>query len=172
MAGLSFEDLFSGEGTGVEAVPEGVYDVKVLDARSHDGKGNGTVFLDLEVLNGPHKGTLVQGSIYIPDGSEQNVRGALFHFRKKVGGFTVPAEVGRAMDGGTPAPILAEALVGQTCQVELSVVKDGAYAGQNQLDGTKPLEGAAPVAAPVAEAAPVAAPAAAAPTTDDGEVPF
>lgn len=163
MADLDFEALFSGEGLGIDAVPEGPYKFRVADARSKSGKGNGTVFLDLEILEGPYAGQIAQVTLYIPDGSGKNPRGALFHFRKKTAGFSVPAEVGRAMNGsGEPAPILAEALIGQVAEGELTIQSDGEYQGQNQLGATKPVDDAAPATAapvqPVATEAPVTEP--------------
>ena len=131
---LDFEKLFSGEGLGADAVPEGGYDVKVLDTRSK----NRVVFIDLEVLNGPHAGSLSQVSLYIPDGTAE--RGARFYFTKKLAGFNPSPELGAAMNGGDPAPILAEAINGAEVRVELTVQTEGAYAGSNQLEWTKPLD--------------------------------
>ena len=141
MAEMDFEKLLSGEGIAQDAVPEGTYTFRVLDARSHEGKGNGTVFLDLEVVDGPLAGSLTQVSLFIPDGSGQNPRGAAFMFAKKVAGFKLGPEIGRAMNGGKPAPILAEALVDQVVEGEVNVQGDGAYAGSNNLLSTKPVDG-------------------------------
>lgn len=156
MAELDFEKLLSGEGVTQDAVPEGTYTFKVLDARSHEGKGNGTVFLDLEVVDGPLAGSLTQVSLFIPDGTGNNPRGAAFHFAKKVAGFKLGPELGRAMNGGKPAPILAEALVDQVVEGEVDVQGDGAYAGSNNLLSTKPVDGDTPE--PAAKPAPKAKP--------------
>lgn len=146
MGSIDFEKLIT-EGVARDAVPEGKYLFKVIDARSNDsGKGNGTVFLDLEVQEGPLKGSMTQVSVFIPDGSSQNPRGAAFHFANKIAGFKLGPEVGRAMNGGRPAPILAEALVDQVFLGEVDVQGDGQYAGSNNLVSTKPVNDAEAVA--------------------------
>lgn len=171
MAEMDFEKLFSeGVVSANAAVPAGTYTVKVVDARSKEGKGHGTVFLDLEVVEGPYAGELSQVSLFIPDGTGQNPRGAAFFFAKKTGGFTLGAEVGAAMNSGNPAAILAESLVGQIVEAELDVQEGGQYNGSNNLIATKSVgEVSVTEAAPVAKAA-VAAPVAEAATDDD--VPF
>ncbi len=145
MAEMDFEKLLSGEGIAQDAVPEGTYTFRVLDARSHEGKGNGTVFLDLEVVDGPLAGSLTQVSLFIPDGKGNNPRGAAFRFAKKVAGFNLGPELGRAMNGGKPAPILAEALVDQVFEGEVDVQGEGQYAGSNNLLSSKPADDATPV---------------------------
>jgi hypothetical protein len=146
---MDFEKLLAGE-VG-SSIPEGDYDMKIVDARSHAGKGNGTVFVTAEVISGPLAGETTEFSIYIPD--ETAARGAKFFFAKKLAGFNLPG-IGAAMNEGDPAAILAEAIVDQTVSATLSIQGDGAYAGSNQLDATKPLDGtptAAPAAAPAKE---------------------
>jgi hypothetical protein len=135
MAEMDFEKLFEGgtEGLGADAVPGGTYDMKVLDTRSK----NRTVFIDFEVLTGPHAGDLSQVTLWIPD--EKAGRGAKFHFTTKLAGFQPSKELGAAMNGGDPAPILAEAINGATVSAELTVQTEGAYAGTNELVSTKPL---------------------------------
>lgn len=149
MADMDFEKLLEGE-VG-SSIPEGEYDVKVIDARSHAGKGNGTVFVTLEVQSGPLQGQATEVSIYIPD--ESASRGARFFFSKKLSGFGLPG-IGQAMNSGEPAAILAEALMYQVVTAELTVQADGQYAGSNNLASTKPGDGAASPAkaAPAKEA--------------------
>lgn len=143
VADIDFEKLFSGEVMDQPSIPEGTYTVKVVDARASEGKGNGTVFLDLEVTEGPLAGEFTQVTLWIPDGTGRNPRGSAYHFSKKTAGFKVGPEVGQAMNGGSPAPILAEVLVGQVATVELSVQGDGDFAGTNNLVSSKPADAAA-----------------------------
>ena len=140
MAGIDFEKLLSGENVAQDAVPEGTYTFKVIDARSHEGKGNGTVFLDLEVQSGPLKGEVTSVSLFIPDGSGGNPRGAAFHFRNKTAGMGLGAEIGQAMNGGKPAPILAEAVMDAVFEADVDVQEDGPYAGSNNLVATRPVD--------------------------------
>lgn len=151
MAEMDFEKLLT-EGVSKDAVPEGIYIFKVIDARSHEGKGNGTVFADLEVQEGPMKDSLTQVSLFIPDGTGANPRGAAFHFAKKMAGFGLGAEIGQAMNSGKPAAILAEAIIDKIVEGEVDVQSDGQYAGSNNLLWTKPVDDATPAPAAKAEA--------------------
>lgn len=156
MTTKSLADIYGGEGGEATIVPESVYDVLVKDARIalvKEGKsGLGQVFLDLEVLNGPSAGALVEVSVHVPDPTNRN---ALFHFSNKTAAFSAAIKTAIAANGAaTNEAILttiAEAMKGKTVSAEIGVQKEGTYAGQNELKKTTPTDVVAPaVSVPVA----------------------
>jgi hypothetical protein len=157
MTTKSLEDIYGGEGSEAVVVPASVYDVTVADARgilAKEGKsGIGNIFVDLEVLNGPSAGSLVEVLIFVPDPSNRN---ALFHFSNKTAAFSSAIKANIAAAGASTAEAILEAITsamkGKQAKAEIGVVKDGQYAGKNELLKTSIAEGT-----PVAEAIQVAA---------------
>jgi len=155
----NFADIYAGDASAAVSVPEATYDVRVADARVGKAESR-TIFLDLEILNGPAQGKVAQVSLYVPDASN---RGAVYHYQNKTRGFRSP-EFFAALQALGDEPLLetlletiANYLVGRTAVAELSLQKGGQYDGQNQLDSTRPL--GTPLTEAVAAPAQVAAPA-------------
>jgi hypothetical protein len=184
MTTKSLADIYGGEGAEASVVPESVYDVTVKDARgiiAKEGKsGIGNIFADLEVLNGPSAGELVEVTIFVPDPGNRN---ALFHFSNKTAAFKGDIKAALASSGdATPQGILkaiTAAMIGKSVSAELGVQTEGTFAGKNELKKTTALAAgvaAAPVAAPVveAEAAPVVVAPAVVETAEAGvpDLPF
>lgn len=184
MTTKSLEDIYGGEGGEATVVPESVYDVTVVDARgilAKEGKsGVGNIFADLEVLNGPSAGAIVEVLIFVPDPSNRN---ALFHFSNKTGAFAAAIKSNIAAAGATTAEaILAaitDAMKGKSVKADIGVTKEGPYAGKNELRKTSLLEGGTPLAAPAAAPAAAVAPAAVAAvdsvvgaSVDEPDLPF
>jgi len=142
----SFSDVYSG-GVAAVSIPEGVYDVRVSDARPGKDESR-TIFITLEVLNGPAAGKSTDVNLYVPEIGSR----AVFYYQKKTAGFAGP-EFKAALDALGPDPAIgdlllgiANFLIGRTVTAEISLQKGGQYDGQNQLDNTKP-SGVSPTAA-------------------------
>lgn len=154
---------------GGDVVPEGVYEVECVDARALEDKA--FLWLDLKILTGPDADRVVSVSLNIP--GEDAARGATFWFKKKVRGFAAVVQAANAASGDDDlefAAQIAEHLVGSRFEAGLSVQKEGAYEGSQQVDYTKPLAADAPPAPPVTPAvAETVAPAAPAPVAEEEE---
>jgi hypothetical protein len=164
MSSTYFGDLYTQAETGVTSavVPEGTYDVVVNGARPNI-KGN-QIWLTLQVLSGPDAGKGSDVSLYFPKPGDSP--GARTFFVRKAAGFIAYPDVAAAFQAADNAPDIesgfahiATALEGKQVSAEITLRKEGAYAGTNELRATKSLQNT-PAPAPVAQAAaPVAAPA-------------
>lgn len=162
MTTTSFSDIYAG-GAAAVSVPAGVYDVRVSDARAGKAESR-TIFIDLEVLNGPAAGKVAQVNLFVPQPHE---RGQVFYYQKKTAGFRSP-EFKAALDQLGPEPAIddllegiANFLIGKTVSANIEIQSGGQYDGQNQLESTKPL------GTPITEAVPQAETPAPAPVAAD-----
>lgn len=158
MTQTTWGDIYKGGDR--QSVPGGTYTVQISAARPY--AKSSMLFLDLQVLSGPEAGKIGQVNLFVPD---PGAKGSFF-FQKKIGGMIEGPPPGflealELADKEQALNLLATALEGRTFTAELSVRTDGDYAGSNELESTKPLDGApaqvAPAAAPVAAPAPVVA---------------
>lgn len=137
---------------GGDVVEPDTYTVEVVDARALEDKP--FLWIDLKIEGGPDDGRVVTVGLNVPD--DDASRGAIFHFKKKVRAFTrklLDNSVFELPDDEQPAKI-ADLLIGERADATLSIQKDGAYKGSQQLDETNPLAGTVvvePQAAPAAQ---------------------
>lgn len=184
MTSKSLGDIYGGEGAEGTVVPPSNYDATVKDARGRvvkEGKsGVGNIFVDLEILNGPSAGALVNVIINVPDTTNRN---ALYHFSNKTNAFKADIKAAIDSSGASDAQAILDAItgamIGKTIKAELGVVPEGRpYAGTNELiktesSGETAPAAVAPVATPAVAPAPAPAPAVveAAPETVDVNEP-
>ena len=154
MGSFSFAELYERTESGsAGGIAPGVYDVTVSDVRfKADSR---TLFLDLDVLNGPSAGTTAQITLYIP--KEGDKQGAFFNYRRKIAGFQ-GADLKVAFEAADNAPsaeaaftVIADALRGKSVTAKIGLNQaEGPYKGTNELNESKPLEGSpTPTPAPV-----------------------
>jgi len=173
MTSMGWDDLYAEVQSGVTGVEEGNYRLKVVSARPR--AQSRLLFLNLGIQAGPLAGKVAEVKLYLPK-PEQISEGSGFYFRKRIAGFgdlsATFAAMGQADPDGTNVEgaltVLATALVEKEVDGRIELVKEGEYAGTNELAFTAPLgtlvEGpmgptAPPAAAPTAAPAVVAAPA-------------
>jgi hypothetical protein len=176
-----FKDLYDEAESGSvgASVPEGTYDVAVVESRAY--AESSLIFLTLQVLNGPAAGKQSDVNLYFP--GEGSKRGAHLYFTRKIAGLASYPDVKSAFQAADGAPsaeagfeLIADALIGKQIVAEIGLRTDGDYAGSNELRSTKPMASPlsqAPVAAPAPETTPATLPPQA---VNDGnakvEVPF
>lgn len=163
-----FKDLFdeAERGSVGDVIPEGVYDVEVVEARGYEGN-KPMLFLELRVLNGPVVNKVASVNITFP--TDDAKRGMRIYFAKKIAGLIAYPDVKTAFQ--TPTNSVAEgldvigaAVLGKQVKASIGIQKEGQYAGSNELRETKAITGApapvasAPAATPQQEAAPAPAP--------------
>lgn len=184
MSSTFFKDLYEQVETGVAraSVPAGSYNVAVSEARVN-AKNGSQIFLTFTVLDGPDAGKAPEVSLYFP--KEGDKSGAVRFFITKTAGLLAYADVKAAFQAADNAPDrvaglqhIADTLIGKQVQVELILVKEGDYAGTNELRSTKPLAGfqtpapAPQFQAPTPAPAPAPAPQPQFASADDGKAPF
>ncbi len=131
-------------GSSVDAVPEGVYRVSVTRAQPNEKNPESrTLFLTLEVIDGPLAGKEAEVNLYVPD-LDKDKRGARFHWNSKIRGFFAYDAVkdaikffdGADLEDGLNA--IADALIGKVVSAEIGInTKEGdKYYGNNELTST------------------------------------
>lgn len=147
MTTQSFSDLYKAAETGANGIPSSSYDVVVEDARGYVNEDKKSLFLDVQVLNGPSQGKVASVKINFPKDGDKP--GVFYHFRRKIAGFmdeSLQAAFQTADRAPTPETALqtiADALKGKQVTAKIKLVADGAYKGTNELEETKSLSGSA-----------------------------
>ncbi len=155
-------------GSSVDAVPEGVYRVTVTRAQPNEKNPESrTLFLTLEVVDGPLAGKEAEVNLYVPD-LDKDKRGARFHWNSKIRGFfaydAVKAAIkffdGADLEDGLNS--IADALIGKVVSAEIGInTKEGdKYYGNNELTSTTAPTNVPTPAAQAAPDGPAPAPAA------------
>jgi hypothetical protein len=133
-------------GSSVDAIPEAVYRVTVTRAAPNEKNPESrTIFLTLEVVEGPLVGKEAEVNLYVPD-LNKDKRGARFHWNNKIRGFFAYDSVKDAIKFFDGAPLedglnaVADALIGKVVTAEIGInTKEGdKYFGNNELTSTTP----------------------------------
>jgi hypothetical protein len=127
------------DGSG-KPLPVDVYDVEVLEVRKAGemkDDGSFTVFMDLQVLDGPDAKSVTSVSLNFP--AEENTK-AQFWFKKKARGFfSVLREVDEDLEGDDEMEAIMEAMDGVKLTARLGIQAKGQYKGSQELLETRPL---------------------------------
>lgn len=127
------------DGSG-DALPIDTYDVEVLEVRKAGEMKDDesfTVFMDLQVLDGPDKKSVTSVSLNFP--AESNTK-AQFWFKKKARGFMSALRgVEDGLDGDDEIEAIIEAMTGCRVSARLGIQAKGQYKGSQELLETRAL---------------------------------
>ncbi len=151
MADTMFKDLFNEleSGSFTSAIPAGVYDVVVTDARPEKNNHN-VIFLTMQVLDGPAQGKSTEITFNIPKDGDKPF--TFTKFKQRLFGFAAYPDVKAAFEASPNAPsrealldLFAGALVGKKVKADVGLRGSdaGQYAGSNELNATQPPQGGA-----------------------------